>query len=265
MSRHGGRLDLHLHTDRSDGQHPPETVLAMAAAGSLDVIAPTDHDLPPPLPAGPHAVGDRTLRVIAATELSGTWEGREQHLLVYFPAAMPEAFAAFLHGRAAARAERYDRAIAALGVDLPPADADACAGRRALTRHHLARALVQAGHARTSSEAFARIAPVIPLIDLPFPAAIEAARDAGGLPVWAHPSLVDAQAHTATFVRHGLAGLEALRPSTPRPARNGLKRLCVKHRLLVTGGSDFHGWGAAGLGLYAVSGEHATAFLERLG
>lgn len=259
------RLDLHCHTDRSDGRWPPEGLLPRAAARGLDVLAPTDHDLPPPVPPGTHTVAGRAIRVLAATEVSGAWQGREQHLLVYFPGEMPVDFAAWLTHRAAARARRYDEAIRRLGVDLPPADADARAGRRALTRHHLARALVDAGLVPTLSGAFQRIAPVMPLIDLDFREAIGIARAAGGFPSWAHPALDDAQAWITTFVDAGLRGLEALRPRAPRPTRNGLARLAKRHRLLLTGGSDWHGWGDGELGHYAVSGEHAAAFLAALG
>src|SRR5256885_178306 len=77
-----GRVDLHMHTDRSDGRYPPEEVLARAVARRLDVIAVTDHDLPNVIAAGTHAVAGRTIRVIAAVELSGNHAGREFHLLV---------------------------------------------------------------------------------------------------------------------------------------------------------------------------------------
>lgn len=258
------RLDLHCHTDRSDGRHPPEEVLARAAARGLDLLALTDHDLPPALPAGPHVVGGRPLRVLAATEVSGHWEGRELHLLVYFPGAMPADYADWLVTRARHRAERYDEAVRRLEVDLPPADAGARAGRRALTRHHLARALVDGGHAPSPSAAFLRLRPLMPLIDLPFTEGIRRAREAGGLPVWAHPAQADAQAWTPRFAADGLRGLEALRPRTPRPTRNALARLARRHGLILTGGSDWHGWGDGELGLWAVSGEHAAAFLAAL-
>ena len=138
------RLDLHMHSDRSDGRYPPEEVLARAAANGLDIIALTDHDLSPALVPGVHEVGGRQVRVIGAAEVSGVHDGRELHLLVYFPAAVPDAYSRFLVACAAARAQRYDEAVARLELDLPVADDDARAGRRSLTRQHLARAMVQA-------------------------------------------------------------------------------------------------------------------------
>lgn len=260
-----GRLDLHLHTDRSDGRLPPEELLARLARGRLDIVALTDHDLPNPIPAGVHELEGHAVRVLAAVELSGAHEGREQHLLVYFPGEMPVDFRAFLVGRAQSRADRYDAAVDALGIDgLPRADAAARAGERALTRHHLFRELWSRGHIRDAREGWALLARVVPLIDLPFVEAIRRARAAGALTSWAHPVLEEAQRHVATFVAAGLHGLEGARPALDRRTRNGLKTLAKKHGLVLTGGSDWHGWGGPDPGLFAVCGERAREFLDRL-
>ena len=262
-----GRIDLHMHSDRSDGRLPPEDLLAAAFAGRLDVVAVADHDLPNALSPGVHTRDGRTLRVLAAVELSGHHEGRELHLLVYFPGEMPASFHELLRARARARAERYDTAIARLGLPgVPLADEAARAGARSLTRHHLVSALRAAHHIPTARHGFAMLqgAAVMPLIDLPFVDAIRAAREAGGLTSWAHPLLTDAQAWTHIFVRAGLQGLEGVRPGINRSTRNGLKTLAEKHGLVLTGGSDWHGWTEPPLGTFAVTGERAREFMARL-
>jgi hypothetical protein len=244
-------------------------VLARAAAGRIDILALTDHDLPPVLAAGVHEVAGRRVRVLHAAEVSGCHEGREQHLLVYFPGEIPDGYRAFLRVRAAVRAERYDEAVRRLGltpgVDVPAADAAARAGERALTRHHLVRALRDAGLVPDSRSGFPRVAPVVPLIDLPFVQAIREARAAGGLTSWAHPSRPDAEAWTRTFVEAGLQALEGARPQQDRSTRNALAKLAERHGLLVTGGSDWHGWHEGAFGMFAFEGERAAAFCEALG
>ncbi len=259
-----GRVDLHMHTNRSDGRHPPEEVLARCAAARLDVVAITDHDLPGPFSAGVHEVGGRSVRVIAGTELSGTHGGRELHLLVYFPGEMPESFAEFLRSRARERAERYDRGLDALGLDAARADTGARAGDRALTRHHIYRALRDAGRAPEPHAAWSLIHARVPLLSLTFVEAIRVARAAGGLTVWAHPQLADATAWIDVFVAAGLHGVELLRPTVDRRVRNGLKTLADKHRLVASGGSDWHGWSEGELGAFAFQGERAAQFLARL-
>lgn len=250
------RLDLHMHSSRSDGRLPPDGVLAAAVAGNLDVIALTDHDLPPSLAQGLHRVGPRTIHVVHGVEISAMHEGRELHLLAYFPDEMPADFVDFCLGRARSRAQRYAGALDAMGLpDMDGPDEDAREGRRALTRHHLARALVAAGHSATLSDAFRQWAgehqPYVPALDLQFVDAIGAVRDAGGFSSWAHPDLAQAQAWVGVFAAAGLHALEAHRPSVGRGVRDTLARLAYKHRLGVTGGSDWHGWQGE-LGNFAV-------------
>lgn len=258
------RLDLHLHSDRSDGRFPPEEVLARAAEGSLDVVALTDHDQPPALPAGVHRVGEREVRVVAATEVSGLHDGHELHLLVYFPGPFPTSFADWLRERSAERARAYDVAAARLG--LPEAGGEAHAGARAATRFHLARGLWRDGRARGPHDAFPQLAAagIGPLVSVAYVEAIRVAREAGGLCAWAHPSLAATSRWLPELVRAGLQGIEVHRPRLDRPTRNGLKRAATRHGLLSTGGSDWHGWTEGRLGLYAVQGDPGDAFLRRL-
>lgn len=250
------RLDLHMHSSRSDGRLSPEGVLAAAAAGGLDAIALTDHDLPPAIPQGLHRLGPRQIHVVHGVEISAMHEGRELHLLAYFPGEMPADFVDFCLGRARSRARRYAEALDNMGLSgMAPPDEDAHEGRRALTRYHLARALVSAGHSATLSDAFQRWAgehqPYVPALDLQFVDAIAAVREAGGFSSWAHPDLELARAWTGIFASAGLHALEAHRPSVGRGVRDTVARLAFKHRLGVTGGSDWHGWQGE-LGNFAV-------------
>lgn len=250
------RLDLHMHSVRSDGKHSPEAVLAAAAAGGLDAIALTDHDLPPSLPPGRQQVGPRSVVVIHGVEISAMHAGRELHLLAYFPGEMPASFQDFCVRRARSRAQRYATAIANMGLaGVTEPDAAAWEGQRSLTRYHLAKALVEAGHCATLTDAFrgwvGEDLGYVPALDLDFVDAIAAVREAGGFSSWAHPDLEQAQAWTGIFAAAGLNALEAHRPSIGKGIRDTLARLAFKHRLGVTGGSDWHGWHGS-LGAFSV-------------
>ncbi len=250
------RLDLHMHSVLSDGKLTPEAVLTAAANGRLDAFALTDHDLPPALPSGPTRVGARTVIVIHGVELSAMHAGRELHLLAWFRGDMPEEFQRFLVERARARARRYAEAVQSMGLTgLPEPDQDAWEGRRALTRYHLARALVTAGHCGNIGDAFrawvGEDCGHVPPLDLQFVDAIAAVRAAGGFCSWAHPDPEQAAAWSATFAAAGLHALEAHRPSVGKGVRESLARLAFKHRMGVTGGSDWHGWQGE-LGHFAV-------------
>lgn len=264
------RLDLHLHSDASDGAFDADDLLRRCAAGGLDVVALTDHDLPPVRPAGAWHGGGRALRVLHGVELSGVHDGHELHLLAWFPGPMPDAMVAYCRARAQARAERYDRAIASLGLDgLARAPVDARAGGRSLTRHHLARALVEAGHARSVGDAFARFLSVahghVSHTDVRFVDLVGVLREAGAYTSWAHPPAAQASQWARPFAAAGLHALEAHRPGLGRFQRETLMGYALKNGMAVTGGSDWHGWGPTEPGAFAFSGRQAAPFLRAMG
>lgn len=269
------RLDLHCHSTASDGRYPASHVLERALASGLDVVALTDHDLAPVLPAGaverpPDEKGrpQKPLRLIHGAEITGAHEGREYHLLVYFPQEMPAGFGEFCRSRAMFRAKRFDWTCERLGL-AERASPEAHAGARALTRHHLAAALMAKpqdnGEARTWMDCYDLLKDSrnVPLCDLAYTDAIAIARDAGGSTSWAHPPLDSAQRYVETFVRAGLNALEGVRPRTDKPTKNGLKRLATKHKLLLTGGSDWHGW-TDDFGHFSLAGEHSDRWIAAL-
>jgi 3',5'-nucleoside bisphosphate phosphatase len=261
-------FDLHLHSSCSDGKLPPEGVLEQAARGGLDVIALTDHDLVGALEPRVHQVGGRAIRVLCGAEISGVHDGREFHLLVYFPQDAPPRFDDFCRRTVRARAERYEVARANIGLPgVRPAPPEAHAGDLALTRHHLARALVEAGHASDLSDAFARYtgSDNVPRLDLPFVECIREARACGGLTSWAHPPREAVERYLDTFVEAGLHGLEGMRPGLRRTDRRFYKKKARRHGLFLTGGSDSHGWRASErLGLFRLRGAELAPFLDAL-
>lgn len=263
-------FDLHLHSSRSDGRYAPEEVLEKAVEGGLEVIALTDHDLIGAVDPGVHAFGSRSLRVISGTELSGTHDGREYHLLVYFPGDPPPGFVAFCEQQIKARSERFDAAVHNIALpDLPTAAEAASSpdGEVALTRLHLAHALVEAGHAEDVGDAFAQYAHSrnVPRIEVPFVDCIRIARDFGGVTSWAHPPREAANRYLETFVEAGLQGLEGMRPAMKRQDRNYFRKAARRHHLFLTGGSDWHGWRSARrLGLFRLRGTQIDGFLDAL-
>jgi predicted metal-dependent phosphoesterase TrpH len=262
------RCDLHMHSSLSDGRFDPGEVASRAALGGLDIVALTDHDVPGALPPGDQIHAGRAITVIAAVEVSTALAGAEQHLLVYFGGEIPAQFRDFCRDQCIARADRWSTACAALALDLPPGD-DAREGRRALTRYHLAQALVAAGRCATIQEAFARHIGdeqgVVPCVFPTMDVAIARARAAGGLPVWAHPTRAALERHAAALAVAGLAGIEGLRPGSNSADRQLCRKIARKHGLVVTGGSDWHGWSdQVRLGLFSVDHREIAPFFAAL-
>ena len=268
----GRRFDLHLHTDRSDGHFPPDDVIRRALAGGLDVLAVTDHDLYGAVTPGEHRDGERSLHVIAAAELSGMHAGHEFHLLTYFRGEPPARFVDFCDAQIRERARRYDTAVARLSaafpaVALPLAGTDAHAGHRALTRHHLADALVAAGVVGSRREAFDRLVggdAYVPPFEVAYVDVIKFAVDCGAIPSWAHPPPA-ALAYTPVFAKAGLRGLEMFRPNVTSAARRLYRKAAKADGLFATGGSDWHGtrWDGA-LGSFWVERADLAGFIEAL-
>jgi predicted metal-dependent phosphoesterase TrpH len=137
-----------------------------------------------------------------------------------------------------------------------------------IARPHLARVLVDKGHASSIAEAFIQLIgdtrPAFVPTRLATPAeGVALVLQAGGIPVWAHPpgDLLDEL--LPVLVAAGLRGLEIYRPSHKRNDVLRLEEACRTRRLLVTGGSDWHTPDAGTLlGDFFVTGDEVQAFLS---
>lgn len=269
------RLDLHIHTDASDGAWSPEEVVAAAVAGTLDVVAITDHDTAAAVREARAAAEDTPLLVIAGAELSSTHEGRDVHILGY--GLDPASSAIRNHGRRARaqRMERMDGMVARLreqGIGVEMEDVLAAAGpdEPMIGRPHLARALVDRGVVASVEEAFDTLIAdqhraFIPTALGPPEDAVATVLAAGGIPVWAHPPMDQLDTLLPALRDAGLQGLEAYRPGWNR---NRTRKVVARAReggLCVTGGSDWHGPDRNGrLGDFWVPGDQVGGFLDLL-
>jgi predicted metal-dependent phosphoesterase TrpH len=269
------RLDLHIHTTASDGAWSPAAV-ARGAAGRLDVIAITDHDTTAGFDGARRAAVGLPLEVIPAVELSSTYRGRDIHVLGYFidPAA-PRLRAHEAHAERARErrmAEMIER-LRGQGVHVEMEAVLAAAGpdRGSLGRPHLARALVEAGHAQSIPDAFDRWigdghAAFVPTALVDPAGAVGIVLASGGIPVWAHPPIDVIDALLPGLVRAGLRGLEVYRPRVDVEQMGRLERTARSAGLVVTGGSDWHTPDAGfGLGDFHVTGDELARFLEEGG
>lgn len=248
-------IDLHTHTSRSDGILEPRALVEAAAAAGVGLLAMTDHDTlaavrelrapdAAPLPAG--------LELVAGIELNTASEaGVEVHILGYGLDLADERLEARLEALRAERRVRFERIVARLreigcSIDAALAELD-LTKTEALGRPTIARALVAAGHATSVAEAFERLIgrggpAYVPRPRLDPATAIALVREAGGLAVLAHPAEVVASGNLlAELVAVGLGGLEVHYRGYPPEVVAALAALAASHRLIATGGTDFHG------------------------
>jgi predicted metal-dependent phosphoesterase TrpH len=248
------RIDLHTHSTASDGAFSPSEVVRLALVHRLDVLALTDHDSTNGIAEAQAAARGTPLSVLPGIELATTPpDGNTMDVLGYLYDPDDAALQARLD---ALRANRLDRAalmverLAGLGVPVSYERVLEIAGEGAVTRPHVAQALLEAGQVATFQEAFDRFLgdgrPAnVPHAKLTPQEAIALLHAAGGVAVLAHPiRLVEMglnpEAVVADLTPHGLDGLEVYYPDHTPDFTLRMRVLARRFELVMTGGSDFH-------------------------
>jgi predicted metal-dependent phosphoesterase TrpH len=248
-----GCVDLHLHTDRSDGEYAPAQVIRLAAEAGVRLVSVTDHDSTDGIEEGRAAAAKAGVEFIPGIEITSESE-REQHILGYLIDIDAPDFRRMCGVLMEMRNERIERVFAYLrgrGVCLSRDEvaAGACGGY--IGRPHIAAAMARAGYADSVEDAFARYltGPEFRKTNRPKPAAresIEAIRSAGGVAVLAHPHSLRSDGDEldkaiGRLKTLGLGGLECYYGTYGQDRSEAYRRLAEKYGLVITGGSDFHG------------------------
>jgi predicted metal-dependent phosphoesterase TrpH len=244
-------IDLHSHTRHSDGERSPAELLTEAAAAGVQVLAVTDHDTVSGI-ADCRAAADRVgVRLVPGIELSSELHGREVHILGHFLDPASGALLKLATGMLAERRERMERmVILAQGMgfaDVTMERVIACSGGENLGRPHLARVLVESGHASSVKDAFDKFlrsrAPLwVDRRRLSVPEAVELIRGASGTSSVAHPGANGvSRQELKVMADAGLDAVEALHPDHVPNQAEAYERWAQELGLLVTAGSDYHG------------------------
>ena len=246
-------LDCHLHSSRSDGVLSPTDLVDLAASRGVRVMALTDHDTLEGMGEARAAVARHAgMRLIPGVELSCDVPGTEVHMLGLFvdPEHQPLLTALEQMRRTrVSRGERIVEALRGMGVPVEWARVREIAGEASIGRPHIAAALIEAGHVANIDEAFARYlgrnSPAYVERERLLPeAAIALVREAGGLPVFAHPPFTDDYVPRAeAMAADGLWGIECYYRFYPPETVEALTALAVRLGLAASGGSDYHGAG----------------------
>ncbi|NJN87326.1 MAG: PHP domain-containing protein [Leptolyngbyaceae cyanobacterium SL_7_1] len=244
-------IDLHCHTTCSDGTLTPTELVNAAIAAGITKLAITDHDTLAAWNEAIAAAADFPIEIIPGLELSTVYNGRSLHLLGFYPQA--EKLLPPLQDRLAGRHRRAQAILDKL-ADLGYPVALPNLNGIAPGRPHIAAALVMAGHAQSTKEAFDRwLGDDKPAyVEYEKFSAIEGInllRQCGAVPVWAHPYLFrggDVETVLPELVAAGLMGVEVYHPSHSPSETRRLTELCQHYGLLLTGGSDYHGPSANG-------------------
>jgi len=255
------RIDLHVHSSRSDGTDTPAELVARARAAGLDLVALCDHDALDGVAEATRAGRAAGVAVLPGLELSCQREGVTVHLLGLGVRPDPGLLDELARIRAA-RDTRLDAILERLGrvgVHLTRDQVMVAAGRATtLGRPHVADAMVAAGYVADRTEAFRvwlceNCPGYVPHYRVPVADGIALVRSAGGVAVLAHawgrtarsvltPDCLAGLARPADGAA-GLDGLEVDHQDHDPATRAGLRALAGRWGLIVTGASDYHGVG----------------------
>ncbi|HPM04431.1 MAG TPA: PHP domain-containing protein [Candidatus Cloacimonas sp.] len=242
------RINLHLHTNVSDGALSPARLIKRSQEIGLDLISITDHDTADAyrnLPETTHP-----LRILPGMEISSQHQGHDVHILAYGcdlrDKRLNEMTEMYLLGRRT-RAIKMISLLGELGMKITLEEVVAVAGSRELiVRPHIAQVLVARGYCQTKNEAFDKYIgnfkpAFVPKPEVSVSDAISVIHGAGGLAVIAHPGKLAKASFLDDFLPLGIDGLEVWHPDHYQWEIDNFINIAQKNGLYLTGGSDFHG------------------------
>lgn len=239
---------MHLHTTASDGTFTPARLVRRAVKKRVRILAVTDHDTTSGLAEAIEEAARFHVDVINGIEINTDLGEGEAHILGYFIDPHHAGLKETLHRVREGRERRMDAMRALLlehGLEVTEEDVRRHARGESVGRPHVAQALVSRRHVAHVGEAFDRWLgrgrpAYVPRTSLSPAEAIAAIRQAGGVPVLAHPYFTP-DAVIDDLVAAGLQGLEVLHPHHTAERIAHFTGLAQSRGLGITGGSDFHG------------------------
>ncbi len=245
--------DLHCHTKLSDGSVGIEDLILIAQKSGIDTIAITDHDCIAGTVRG-QVIGKRyDVNVLTAVEISGfDFEaGKKVHIISYLADA-PDRLEAICRKTSVARKRAGQIMMLKVAARFPISSEfiiSHASGSTNLYKQHIMHSLMDAGY---TSELFGELyhklfdqnseANVLAPTKYPeVKSVIDEIHGAGGIAVLAHPGKFDNFDELDKYVELGLDGIEVWSPFNNDEQTQYLADYCKKHKLLLTGGSDFHG------------------------
>ncbi len=269
---HPAQFDFHIHSHCSDGARSPAELLALAARQGIQGISITDHDTVDAYALLPQAVEPGHPMVLPAIEISAASGGVELHILGYFPRGLPAGIHHLADRLLLKREARIRDGLARLaterGIRLAWEEVRAESCGRAISRGHLAQALVRRKYVPTISAAFpSLLGPEMVLPpDIDSREMVAEILRFGGIPVLAHPSLANLTSFLDELAEAGLRGIELHTPRRRPAERERMEGLVNGRGLLITGGSDWHGHEEGrSLGDFTVGRADVGEFLTAIG
>ena len=249
-----GFVDLHVHSNASDGTFSHSQVVELAKNAGLDAFALTDHDTTAGVPEALEKGRDLNIEVIPGIEVSSSFDGTEIHILGLFVNSDDPVLAAMLEKMRISRDRRNEKMLENLAADGISFTKEELCGDNPdtiITRAHIAHALVAKGICSGMDQAFKKYLQYgghyCPQKEHLSPEeVVKTLISNGAFVALAHPFQYKfGDKKTEELIAHmadlGMKGLEVYHSSNNKLESMKLQEMAVRHHLLPTGGSDFHG------------------------
>lgn len=272
-------IDLHIHSNASDGSYSPSEIVQMSDRMGLKAIAITDHDTIDGSRSARKAGIPSSIDFVTGVEISTgvpsfCKASSSIHMLGYFIDLDNDKLNKTLEELQKARLARTPQIIQKLnnlGIDICESDIKALVGDSLPGRPHIAEILLKKKAVSTFQEAFDKYlgkdkAAYVEKFRLEPEIAIQVILDAGGIPVLAHPYLLrlktdkELEALVVYLKKLGLMGIEVIYPEHTLTYMQTYSNIAKKYDLLITGGTDFHGDYKPGIQLGIGNGEFQVAY-----
>lgn len=247
-----GKADLHIHSSASDGTWSPEEIVKMAKQNGVELMSLTDHDTLSNLENCSTICKKNKMYFLNGVEISSTYKGEDIHILAYGIDERNSKFNEFINKNKTMLESKDDEIIKKLidrGYNLNYEEyekyehAPHRGGWKALNY------LIDYGICTDVLDFFDRLGKKEKILDNPiFPSPdeiVSIVKDAGGVPVLAHPyySKSDApvEKRLSQFVELGIEGVECFHPNHSKSISEECAAWCRKNNLIITCGSDSHG------------------------
>lgn len=270
-------VDFHMHTNVSDGTYIPRDLVALAKEKQIQAISITDHDEVGAY--GQLTTADRTgIQIYHGCEFSTYYHEKEVHVLGYqFSLDHPELQDYISHFKEVRRSRIHKMVnkCADAGYDISYEElVNTFTDAVSFGRPHIAQLLIAHGYVKTVGEAFdTMLNPngpcFVPKEKYAPQQAIDLIHRAGGIAVLAHPKLVENDTYVHGLLELPFDGVEVYHSSHTAEDSAKYHQLAVDRRLLISGGSDFHGIQdrfpeSIGLGEYEIQSEWVAEFMKAL-
>lgn len=255
-----GKVDLHIHSNASDGTFSPAEIVHQAQVLRLGAIAITDHDTLDGAKAAREMIPRPSVEILTGIEISAESPPFYRcpgsfHILGYGIRLDDPPLNRTLTVLQEARKNRNPRIIERLremGLPITLEEVIASVGDAQIGRPHIARVMLQKGFVASIDEAFDRYIGThgpgyVGKYRIPCEDAVGLIRGAGGIPVLAHPGLLkpDTEAPFDRMIsmlkEMGIEGIEVYYPEHSVSQTEYYSDIARRYDLMITGGSDFHG------------------------